>query len=202
MRIAGFVGIFALAGQLVTPSAGAEKSRALAVYIDNRSSAPLATVGRAQTIVRAMFAGIGVAIRWRSGAPKPEQVEKEWPVVVTITSGTPPEFEPGRFASALPYEGVHLRVLYDRLRWAEERPHLLPRLLAHVMAHEIAHLAQGIGRHSDSGLMKERYSEDDFLTIQMKGLSFEPVDIDLIHSGLDRRASRLARRLRVRPDEN
>jgi hypothetical protein len=41
----------------------------------------------------------------------------------------------------------------------------------------------------------------DFLAIQMKGLSFEPVDIDLVHSGLDRRPSRLAR-LRDGTNEN
>ena len=62
--------------------------------------------------------------------------------MIRITSDTPASRIAGGLAFALPYEGVHIQIFYDRVRAAEP---LLPQVaLAHVLAHEITHVLQGI----------------------------------------------------------
>ena len=71
-------------------------------------------------------------------------------------------------------------------------------LLAHVMAHEIAHMLQGISRHSETGIMKPKWSSAEMRELYYKPLSFEPQDIKLIELGLRKRQNVAANR-RVSP---
>ena len=64
----------------------------------------------------------------------------------------PEKLNPNSGAFALPYEGFHIVVLYDRLAWSGDRPGFAPVLLAHVLVHEITHMLQGICRHSMAGI--------------------------------------------------
>ncbi len=57
-------------------------------------------------------------------------------------------------------------------------------LLAHVMAHEITHILEGVSRHSNSGIMRALWSEDDHKMMKKHPLSFAPEDVELIRSGL------------------
>lgn len=55
-------------------------------------------------------------------------------------------------------------------------------LLAYVFVHETAHILQGINRHSDFGIRKARWGDDDYF--QMRGsLAFTPTDVNLILAG-------------------
>ena len=94
---------------------------------------------------------------------------------------------PGALAYALPYEGVHIRVFYDRVERVV--PGLTAVVLAHVLVHETTHILEGIYRHSDSGVMKAAWTKQDHLQMQVEALSFAPEDVKLIRLGL---ASRLA----------
>jgi hypothetical protein len=89
---------------------------------------------------------------------------------------------PGCLAYALPYEGLHIVVFYDRI--AQEHPGLVKSLLAHVLAHEITHLLQAENRHSASGIMKARWIENDYKDMKLGLLAFSAEDIDLIYRGL------------------
>ena len=66
-------------------------------------------------------------------------------------------------------------------------------LLAHVMAHEIAHVLQGINRHSESGILKARWSDGDCARLASLPLLFTHEDAILIHRGLEERGARLVR---------
>jgi hypothetical protein len=68
--------------------------------------------------------------------------------------------------------------------------HRVPNLLAHVLVHEITHLIQGINRHSDRGVMKARWDEDDYEQMRSRRLAFTEYDIRLIRLGLEVRSSR------------
>jgi hypothetical protein len=92
-------------------------------------------------------------------------------------------------AYAMPYEGAHIRLLYDRI--ALTGPKLLPNLLTHVLVHEIAHILQGVPRHSDEGLMKARWTQEDYNSMLRKPLEFTSEDIDLILEGLKARTAPL-----------
>jgi hypothetical protein len=136
-----------------------------------------------QAIASQMYAAIGVTIDWRQrlgGCPSQG-------VRISLTHFTRPTLLPGALAYALPYEGAHIQVFYDRI--AGHGRDLLPYLLAHVMAHEIAHILQGINRHSEQCLMKARWTEEDYECMMRKPLEFSSHDADLIHRGLTARAA-------------
>jgi hypothetical protein len=55
-----------------------------------------------------------------------------------------------------------------------------------VLVHEVSHILEGVSRHSDSGVMKARWTGNDF------ALGFAQMDVELIHEGLDARARQAA----------
>lgn len=62
-------------------------------------------------------------------------------------------------------------------------------LLAHVLVHEITHILQGTCRHSDTGIMKARWTHQDYMEMGQKPLSFTEKDLQLIRTGLAKRAN-------------
>ncbi|MBN8730299.1 MAG: hypothetical protein J0L64_07155 [Acidobacteria bacterium] len=101
----------------------------------------------------------------------------------------------GKFAVAyaMPYEGRTIRIFADRINRYQEP--LRGDLLGHIIAHEVGHLLQGIDRHSEQGLMKATWDEDDHHLIRVRKLKFTSVDADLIHRGLGVRHSAHAGRV-------
>ena len=137
-----------------------------------------------QSIASEMYAGIGVKIDWRHGfGGCPPQA-----IRISLVHFTRPTELPAALAYALPYQGSYIHVFYDRIAGHGGDP--LPYLLAHVMAHEIAHLLQGISRHSEQGLMKARWTGEDYESMMRKPLEFTGQDADLIHRGLAARDRR------------
>jgi hypothetical protein len=140
----------------------------------------------AEAMAFKMFADIGVTVNWREGLRDcPPQG-----ILISLTDGTPAGLLPGALGYALPYEGAHIRLFYDRI--AQDRhPVLLPALLAHVMVHEVTHVLQGISEHSAQGVMKARWTPDDFQRMIQKPLRFTDEDTDRIYRGLAARSARL-----------
>ena len=81
---------------------------------------------RAQTITAGMFAGIGIRVEWIDVRACPPGA-----IHISISSPTPRIEAPGMLAYALPYEGTHVVICYDRVEQTVERPKV-PALLAHV----------------------------------------------------------------------
>ncbi len=79
-------------------------------------------------------------------------------------------------------------VFWDRI----ECRALPMQLLAHVMVHEITHPLEGISRHSETGVMKVNWTEDDVKTIKLHPMKFAAEDVELIHRGLTVRSATLA----------
>lgn len=132
----------------------------------------------AQKLAAQMFDGIGVTIHWRRGG-----VCVPGDIVITLSYATPDNQLPGAWAYALPFEGTHIVVFWDRMqrKMAGARA---PILLSHVLAHEITHILQGVVRHSDSGLMKAKWTSADYFEMGRKPLPFTQADVLLIERGL------------------
>jgi hypothetical protein len=147
------------------------------------SSASPRVLARSEAIASGMYARIGVRIDWRKGfrGCPPQGIQ------IVVSSLTPPTLMPGSVAYAMPYEGVHVRVFYDRI--SGHSFDLVPPLLAHVLAHEIGHILQRIHRHSDEGVMKARWDDDDYDRMIREPLEFTSHDIELIRQGLALRAA-------------
>ena len=139
---------------------------------------------RALGVASGMFATAGVHIDWRTGQPKVQQSEQ--PIAIEITSNTPESFRRGVLAYSYPFEGVHIRIFYDRLR-NPYRPRATAMLLAHVMVHEITHILERVDRHSAEGLMKASWTPDDLVKMAYKPFPFDPADVLLIREGLANR---------------
>jgi hypothetical protein len=169
--------ITAMAAMLVAVGMSARAEQTVKVYIEDDSVvAPYIVMNRARLIAAKMFAGAGVRIEWHGHTPNSGQLPAG-AVVIGLASHTPESLLPSAFALALPYEGVHITVFWDRVERKTCRA-TAPVVLAHVLVHEI----------SESGVMKARWTGEDYSEMTLKGLPFTPEDIDLIHRGLTSRA--------------
>jgi len=143
------------------------------------------SMSQAQTVASQMFKDIGVTLNFHTNPRScpPEAIR------ISLTGHTPASLLPGALACAEPYEGVHLRIFWDRVQdFATTRR--VPNLLAYVLVHEITHLVQGINRHSDRGVMKARWDGDEYDQMRSKRLAFTRYDVELIRLGLEARRSR------------
>jgi hypothetical protein len=147
-------------------------------------------VGTAKTLTNQMFAKIRVRLQWHEPPVCPASAAN--PVFVTLQTRTPESDFHGALGVALPLEGSHAWVFYDRVQRASPDDTHLAALLAHVMAHEIAHVLQGVNRHSESGILKAHWSGTDCARMASFPLMFTREDAILIRHGLEERHSRRA----------
>ena len=149
------------------------------------------TVLRARVITTRIYARIGVTVAWETelSACPSEGIR------IDINSETPASLKPGALAYALPYEGNHICVFFDRIA-ADPDSDRVAVVLAHVFAHEIGHVLQGISRHSLSGIMQAHWSRRDFARMKTHSLEFEADDIQLIYLGLQQRRAAAAAMVR------
>ena len=143
-------------------------------------------LGRARGIVQAAYADIGVQVIWRFGKTSPSGCEKKpgrRQIVFDLRNGTAKGRSADALAFANPYshQGPCVTLLMDRLKAeAERNPETTGILLGHALAHEIGHVLQGIDRHSESGLMKERWSNREVRDMWSARLRFTAYDAELI----------------------
>jgi hypothetical protein len=162
----------------------ARAERNVTVYVhDGLDTRGQGVLNQAQQMATKMFAEIGVRLAWRTGHPSGAQAEREPMIVVSIAEHAPVANTPEALASAKVYEGVHITVFWDRVeRLSRFAPPTF--VLAHVLVHEITHILQGIDRHSESGVMKSRWTPEDYRAMAIKPLPFTPLDVELIQLGL------------------
>ena len=166
----------------------AQAEQKVTVYLQGVSTVPNPALCQAQQAAAKMFAEIGVGIDWRTSQPPTgPQLPSQQAITIRLATDTPPKLLPNALAFARPYEGVHLTVFWDRIQ--KTHPASAGVVLAHVLVHEITHILQRIERHSESGVMKARWTVEDYAEMTWRPLPFTPEDIKLIHSGLAKRFS-------------
>jgi hypothetical protein len=173
MRILGWISMTAMA---VATAFGAEERR-VTVCMD--PSANGREIRAAQSLASKMFARIHVGVNWRELSSCPAGGDA---LKISLSDHTPEHQLPGALAYALPYEGSHIVVFYDRVRKSD--PNRVTWSLAYVLVHEVTHILEGITRHSKCGIMKARWDREDHFEIGLGRLEFAPEDVDLIHRGL------------------
>jgi hypothetical protein len=187
MKITGLVTMVAVAAASAYAGENVrerERVAVVCVYPGNE----LRVANDAQALASKIFARIGVRIEWHSSAPCPSAASL---IQITFSEETPGTQLRDAWAYALPYEGTHIVVFYDRIR-RRNREGGPQQLLAYVMVHEITHILQGVNRHSATGLMKAQWSHEDYFEMRRGRLGFAEGDMDLIYRGLDARAARPA----------
>ena len=157
---------------------------------------PMQALNLAMTTVTRILRQAGVRVHWLEKDPQrfarsertPCGSERTAPTIVINFSETPPKgLEPSVVAKAYPYarDGVRITFFRDRLQtFFDSRPSGAGSVLGHLMAHEITHVLQGISRHSETGLMRARWSPEDYMQMPSKPLPLTPYDVKLIRMGV------------------
>jgi hypothetical protein len=168
----------------------AEQTR-VDVYLSNRDdSAQLLRAGK--ILASGIFEKIGVHVNWRTGELSATRGDagNETPQKafgIRTLEHAPESATPGALASAgiVGAAGTEIRVYKDRvLRFLDKHSNLAGVGAGYVLAHELAHVMQGVGRHSESGILKAQWSNDDFEEMIFHKLVFTNFDVELIHKGL------------------
>ena len=157
----------------------AQPQTKITVYVRDKASIQPWVRVKAQSLASQMLSWIGISVEWGTGQPAPGTSQP--PIFIDLMGRTPAKLRPGALAYTHPCDGPLITVFYDRI---DDSSIPTNRVLAHVMVHEIAHVLQGICRHSDSGIMKARWTPWDFRDMSFKPLQFTREDVELIQLGL------------------
>jgi hypothetical protein len=150
---------------------------------DSRLDVPLMT---ARAIATKIYSEIGIRVIWRSAAARPRGCSKapqHRNIVVVFATASPQKTTDMAVAYANPFatDGPCVTVLIDRVRDLVRRnPQSTGYLLGHVLAHEMGHVLQGIARHSETGVMKPRWSTGEIMDMRTSPLHLFPPDAELI----------------------
>jgi hypothetical protein len=190
MAITNLILLAATAAMAPLATAADKQERMLFVYLHDRHLVDSATLAGAKPIVARMFAEISVRVEWRTGDPRPqlEQGCGRRSVAVRFAfQSQHANVDATVLASALPSTaGVQITVLLDQLSpLSHSKPRHARALLAHALVHEISHVL-GISRHSESGVMRAFWSDDEQNQMVERPLPFTPDDVELIHRGMGR----------------
>jgi hypothetical protein len=142
-----------------------------------------------------ILAAAGFQIRWTEAMPD-DSPGCGPPIVVRFTVGEQSPSYPRAIAYSLPYNPQEsgITVFWDKLTNVSART-LCPEgdLLAHVLAHETTHILQALERHSETGLMRASWTNEDYYQMLRGWLPLTPVDIQLVQAGIESRAGQTAR---------
>ena len=144
-----------------------------------------ALTSSATSMASSMLQQAGVTIAWQCPGPRASGVPRTW-LRIELVEGNPDERRPGVLAVSYPYAGCSkgITVFYDRIQSLARGTNRQSALLAYVLVHEITHVIQGVNRHSQTGVMKARWSEEDRAAIFERRLGFEEHDAWLMRQGL------------------
>jgi hypothetical protein len=164
------------------------------VQLSSQVAAPPDLLRDGQDAATTIFAGVHVQLTWTG---QNQQVSN--PVAscvgepgthnlaVEIVPHAPATFSDVALAMAMPYavSGVRIVIFYDRVD-PLLRGHNAPAatILGYVLAHEIAHVLQGIARHSETGIMRPRWTDNDFKQMGIRVLMFTAEDVQMIQQRL------------------
>jgi hypothetical protein len=139
-----------------------------------------------------IFAGIHIQLVWTGQTQQVSNPVAGEPatrnLAVEIVPHAPASFSDVALAMAMPYaeSGVRIVVFYDRVD-PLLRGHNAPAatILGYVLAHEIAHVLQGSARHSETGIMRARWTDNDFKQMGIRVLMFTAEDVQLMRHRLE-----------------
>ena len=162
------------------------------VHLNCTADVPATVLWPSQEITRDLFARIGVRLVWGPGhwhasqasgvASKGEPIQREF--AIEISPRVPKGFDQDALAFAMPYGDTSLGVMifYNRVKLLLQQHRTTPEavIFGHILAHEIGHVLERINRHSETGVMRARWTEDDFTQMAAGRLRFTSVDAALI----------------------
>jgi hypothetical protein len=166
---------------------GPSKAVFVTVAVHNRADIPLNTLAQAELTASAIFKEAGVQVHWVNCEPSavaaleiaPSCRVTEFPMNLQLTiARRSKSLTDSVFGISYLGEdgsGCYSNIFFEPAEELHERLHInLGTLLGHVVAHEIAHLLLGTNSHSDTGIMRPHWNEQDLANASKGGLLFTP----------------------------
>jgi hypothetical protein len=134
---------------------------------------PTVEIVSVQTATR-ILGEVGVSLRWKHSELREPDASCIAIQMELDRDSTRPNQEALAYALPFQHGGTQIHVFMDRL----PAQSVIQRgeLLGHVMAHEIGHVLEGIDDHSQSGVMKARWSKSDYALMYQRSLHFASDD--------------------------
>jgi serine/threonine protein kinase/Tol biopolymer transport system component len=136
-------------------------------------------------LVSSIYERLGVHLVWHTGDLPIGSSHPAFSIRTAdhpLDSATPEALASTRIVGSA---GTEIVVYKDRLqRLIAGHPTIANAAAAYVLAHELAHAMQGVARHSEGGIMKAHWVEQDYHEMLFHKLAFTAADVDLIHNGL------------------
>jgi hypothetical protein len=146
---------------------------------------------KAQLVTTGIYDAIGVRVLWHSNGRRYPSGCAGQPlhrtILVTFRASDSTPVNDQALALSHPHlmTGPCITLLMDRLEAAIRlNPVSAYALVGHVLAHELGHVLEGTTRHSDTGLMKERWLMNEVWKMKEHPLDFAPYDSALIRAAL------------------
>ena len=174
----------------------------VSVRLSNQAEAPADLLRDGEGATSTIFAGIHVQITWVQLTRRDQTSHQSmavsgcvgepvtYDITLEIVRHAPASASDAALAMAMPYAdaGVRAVIFYDRGQPLLQLHHApQATVLGYVLAHEIAHILQGTARHSETGVMRARWTESDFQQMRIRMLTFTHEDVLLIRQRLAHR---------------
>jgi len=159
-------------------------SLALVLQLHNLAGAPPSVIDSAASELTRVCGQLGVSAEWRARSTHDETVHI---VVLRRETGALRRREDTVMGAAVrtPTGAGVVYVFYDRVRSEAERYAVsTPLVLACAIAHEIGHLLLPGRSHSADGMMRARWTRDDFQRAEQGSLRFSRDEIASVRSGV------------------
>jgi hypothetical protein len=168
------------------PAYGKDPKGTIVVYWSHDPNTPRTTVYRATLRSSKIFAGIGVPVQFRTSYNGRPGIRPSLELSLSVQMRASPVASLDALASSHPYTANgEILVFYSRVLEFQESSRDV--VLGYILTHEIAHVLEGVYRHSDTGIMKENWDREDIYKMHTAKLGFEPLDIELIRKGVEKR---------------
>ena len=121
---------------VATQATGMDKAKDWSLKVCVENTVGFSILPLAEQVASQMFSAAGVTINWHQGlAGCP--VEGIRVTLSPLSDHAPSDLPPSAMAYALPYEGNHIVIFYDRLQ-RKVKGTQISTLLSQVLAHEVA----------------------------------------------------------------
>jgi hypothetical protein len=149
---------------------------------------PMRTVFfQAQAVATRIYEEIGIIVKWGFAAPGAGCSSNPRRIAMKLSWTTRASFHPGALAVAkLFVTGEPCVVVFmDRVEpMSAKNPNTASSLLGHVLAHEIAHVLKQASDHSESGVLKSRWSSEEIRGMRGEPLKFTASDALILRKSI------------------
>jgi len=183
-----------IAGNEAPAASGNGKEYQVSACVQVDATVNFAAVSIGKIVASDLFQRIGVQLRWQCFEDEPPAQDFSKEILIRFVDSSRREIvHRDALAYARPYaiEGVRVVIFYDRLGPRIANGSLeAGSIMGYVFAHEIAHVLRGVDSHEPEGLMRARWTPQDFHAMEERRMRFTREEGETMRENLEMRFAR------------